>query len=268
VESGHDELSVRRQCELLGLNRSSYYYELAAESSENLQLMRLIDEQYLQTPFFGSRQMATWLGRRLNEPVNRKRMQRLMRIMRIEAIYPRQRTTQRNLEHRVFPYLLRDLAITRKDQVWSTDITYIPLRDGFMYLVAVMDWHTRYVLSWRLSNTLEGHFCIEALEDSLAISTPEIFNTDQGCQFTSRKFTSVLEGHQIAISMDGRGRALDNVFIERLWRTVKYENIYLNDYESVRQLSAGLRKYFKFYCHERPHSSLGKRTPAEMYLQN
>ena len=268
MEPGHDELSVRRQCELLGLNRSSYYYELAAESSDNLQLMRLIDEQYLRTPFFGSRQMATWLGRYLHEPVNRKRTQRLMRIMRIEAIYPRQRTTLRNLEHRVYPYLLRDLPITRKDQVWSTDITYIPLRDGFMYLVAVMDWHSRYVLSWRLSNTLEGHFCIEALEDSLAISTPEIFNTDQGCQFTSRKFTSVLEGHQIAISMDGRGRALDNVFIERLWRTVKYENIYLQDYESVRQLSAGLRKYFQFYCHERPHSSLGKRTPAEMYLHN
>ena len=196
--------------------------------------------------------MATWLGRHLDEPVNRKRMQRLMRTMRIEAIYPRQRTTLRNLEHRVFPYLLRDLAITRKDQVWSTDITYIPLRDGYMYLVAVMDWHTRYVLSWRLSNTLEGHFCIEALEDSLAISTPEIFNTDQGCQFTSRKFTSVLEGHQIAISMDGRGRALDNVFIERLWRTVKYEDIYLKDYETVRQLSDGLRQYFQFYCHDVP----------------
>jgi putative transposase len=268
VEPGHAELSIRRQCELLGLNRSSYYYELAVESPENLHLMRLIDEQYLQTPFFGSRQMATWLGRRLHAPVNRKRTQRLMRIMRIEALYPRQRTTHRNLEHRVFPYLLRDLAITRKDQVWSTDITYIPLRDGFMYLVAVLDWHTRYVLSWRLSNSLEGDFCIAALEDSLAISTPEIFNTDQGCQFTSRKFTSVLERHQIAISMDGRGRALDNVFVERLWRTLKYENIYLNDYESVQHLRAGLRKYFKFYCHERPHSSLGKRTPAEMYLQN
>jgi putative transposase len=268
VEPGHDELSVRRQCELVGLNRSSYYYELAAESSENLKLMRLIDEQFLRTPFFGSRLMADWLGRYLHEPVNRKRTQRLMRIMRIEAIYPRQRTTRRNLEHRVYPYLLRDLAITHKDQVWSTDITYIPLRGGFMYLVAVLDWHTRFVLSWRLSNTLEGHFCIEALEDSLAISTPEMFNTDQGCQFTSRKFTSVLEGHGIAISMDGRGRALDNVFIERLWRTVKYENIYLNDYESVRHLSAGLRKYFQFYCYERPHSSLGKRTPAEMYLQN
>jgi putative transposase len=268
VEPGHGELSVRRQCELLDLNRSSYYFEPAVESSENLKLMRMIDKQFLRTPFFGSRQMATWLARDLHEPVNRKRIQRLMRIMRIEAVYPRQRTTRRNLEHRIFPYLLRDLAIKRKDQVWSTDITYIPLRNGFMYLVAVLDWHTRYVLSWRLSNTLEGHFCIDALEDALAISTPEIFNTDQGSQFTSSKFTNVLQDHQIAISMDGRGLALDNVFIERLWRTVKYENIYINDYESVRKLADGLAKYFHFYCHERPHSSLGKQTPAEMYQQN
>jgi putative transposase len=268
VEPCHVEISVRRQCELLALNRSSYYYDPAVESTENLKLMRLIDEQYLRTPFFGSRQMATWLGRDLQDPVNRKRVQRLMRTMGIEAIYPRQRTTRRNLEHHVFPYLLRDLAITRKDQVWSTDITYIPLRNGYMYLAAVLDWHTRYVLSWRLSNTLEGHFCIEALEDALAIGTPEIFNSDQGCQFTSRKFTSVLEEHQIAISMDGRGRALDNVFIERLWRTVKYEDVYLKDYESVRQLTKGLKNYFQFYCHERPHSSLGKRTPAEVYLHN
>ena len=264
----HQEITILRQCELLGLSRSSYYYESAGESAEDLKLMRLIDEQYLRTPFFGSRQMATWLGVRLEEAVNRKRVKRMMRIMGIEAIYPRARTTRRNLEHRVFPYLLRDVTIIRKDQVWSTDITYIPIRDGFMYLVAVMDWHTRYVLSWRLSNTLEGHFCIEALEDSLTIGKPEIFNTDQGCQFTSPKFTSVLQGHEIAISMDGRGRALDNVFIERLWRTVKYEDIYLKSYDSVRQLAEGLRNYFQFYCHERPHSSLGKRTPAEMYLNN
>lgn len=229
--------------------------------------MRLIDEQYLRTPFFGSRQMAKWLQGHLGEVVNRKRVQRLMRRMGIEAIYPRPRTTRRAAEHRVFPYLLRNLAITRKDQVWSTDITYIPLRQGFMYLVAVMDWYTRYVLSWRLSNTLEGHFCIEALEASLAMGTPEIFNTDQGSQFTSEGFTSILLTHAIAISMDGRGRALDNVFVERLWRTVKYEDIYLNAYESVSALTHGLRRYFHFYCHERPHSSLGYRTPAEMYLQ-
>jgi len=268
VDADHQEISICRQCELLGMSRSSYYYDPAGESLEDLKLMRLIDEQYLRTPFFGSRQMATWLGVHLQTAVNRKRVQRLMRTMGIEAIYPRPRTTRRNLEHRVFPYLLRDLAIIRKDQVWSTDITYIPLRDGFMYLVAVMDWYTRFVLSWRLSNTLEGHFCIDALEDSLTISKPEIFNTDQGCQFTSPKFTSVLEGHAIAISMDGRGRALDNVFIERLWRTVKYEDIYLKSYETVPQLTEGLRNYFHFYCHERPHSSLGKRTPADIYLLN
>ena len=233
---------------------------------EDLRLMRLIDEQYLRTPFFGSRQMARWLCRSLCSSINRKRVQRLMRTMGIEAIYPRPRTTRRNPEHRVYPYLLRDLQITRKDQVWSTDITYIPLRHGFMYLVAVMDWYTRYVLSWRLSNTLEGHFCIAALEDSLAISKPEVFNTDQGSQFTSQAFTGVLEDSQIAISMDGRGRALDNVFIERLWRTVKYEDVYLMEYATAKQLTNGLQKYFDFYCNERPHSSLGSRTPAELYL--
>jgi len=230
--------------------------------------MRLIDEQYLRTPFFGSRQMSSVLTRQLQQPVNRKRVQRLMRQMGIEAIYPRPRTTQRNAGHRVFPYLLRNLEITRKDQVWCTDITYVPLRGGFMYLVAVMDWHTRYVLSWRLSNSLESHFCITALEDSLAHSQPEIFNTDQGSQFTCQAFTTVLQDHGIAISMDGRGRALDNVFIERLWRTVKYEDIYLKDYATPIELEKGLQSYFAFYCHERPHSSLGYHTPAEAYQSN
>lgn len=266
VDATHDELSVRRQCELLGLSRSAYYYVGCAESEKDLRLMRLIDEQYLRTPFFGSRQMSAWLRRELDETVNRKRVQRLMRTMGIEAVAPGPRTTVRNTQHRVFPYLLRNVSITRKDQVWSTDITYIPLRDGFMYLVAVIDWHTRYVLSWRLSNTLEGHFCIEALEESLTRGRPEIFNTDQGSQFTSRAFTGVLGSHQIAISMDGRGRALDNVFIERLWRTVKYEDVYLQDYGSGGELQNGLRSYFRFYCEERPHSSLGYRTPAELYL--
>ena len=231
-------------------------------------MMRLIDEQYLRTPFFGSRQMSSVLTRQLQQPVNRKRVQRLMRQMGIEAIYPRPRTTQRNAGHRVFPYLLRNLEITRKDQVWCTDITYVPLRGGFMYLVAVMDWHTRYVLSWRLSNSLESHFCITALEDALAHSQPEIFNTDQGSQFTCQAFTTVLQDHGIAISMDGRGRALDNVFIERLWRTVKYEDIYLKDYATPIELEKGLQSYFAFYCHERPHSSLGYHTPAEAYQSN
>ena len=188
--------------------------------------------------------------------------------MGIEAIYPKPRTTCRDPGHQVFPYLLRNLEITRKDQVWSTDITYVPLREGFMYLVAVMDWHTRYILSWRLCNTLEGYFCIEALEEALSISTPEIFNTDQGSQFTAKGFTSVLKDHGVAISMDGKGRAIDNVFIERLWRTVKYEDIYLNDYETAKQLKAGLKKYMHFYQYQRTHSSLGYQTPAEVYLGN
>ena len=227
--------------------------------------MRQIDEQYLRTPFFGSRQMVRWLYRQHGQCVNRKRVQRLMRKMGIEAIYAKPRTTRRNVRHRVFPYLLRDLEIRRKDQVWSTDITYVPLQRGFMYLVAVMDWHTRYVLAWRLSNTLEGYFCIEALDESLSISTPEIFNSDQGSQFTAQSFTSRLLDAGIAISMDGRGRALDNVFVERLWRTVKYEDVYLRDYADAAELQTGLQSYFDFYCHERPHSSLGYRTPAEAY---
>jgi putative transposase len=265
VDPRHATISVRRQCELLGLSRSSYYYERVKESSDDLRLMRFIDEQYLRTPFFGSRQMVRSLYRQLREHVNRKHVQRLMRKMGIEAIYPKPRTTRRNAEHRVFPYLLRDVEIRRKDQVWSTDITYIPLQQGFMYLVAVMDWYTRYVLSWQLSNTLEGHFCMAALDEALAISTPEIFNTDQGSQFTARAFTSRLEEEGIAISMDGRGRALDNVFVERLWRTVKYENVYLNDYEGAVELKVGLESYFDFYRNDRPHSSLGCRTPAEAY---
>lgn len=228
--------------------------------------MRLMDEQYLRTPFFGSRQMSHWLRRHLGETVNRKRVTRLMRLMGIEAVYPKPRTTVRNQNHRVFPYLLRNVEIVRRDQVWSTDITYVPLRDSFMYLVAVMDWHSRHVLSWRLSNSLEGHFCIDALEDALSIGTPEIFNTDQGSQFTSTRFTTILERNSIAISMDGRGRALDNVFIERLWRTVKYEDIYLKDYGTASALHAGLTNYFSFYGSERPHSSLGYRTPEEAYF--
>lgn len=250
---------------MLGLNRSSYYYQAGEASTDELLLMRRIDEQYLRTPFFGSRQMARWLYRQHGQCVNRKRVQRLMRKMGIEAIYAKPRTTRRNVQHRVFPYLLRDLEIRRKDQVWSTDITYVPLQRGFMYLVAVMDWHTRYVLAWRLSNTLEGYFCIEALDESLSISTPEIFNSDQGSQFTAQSFTSRLLEAGIAISMDGRGRALDNVFVERLWRTVKYEDVYLRDYADAAELQTGLKSYFDFYCHERPHSSLGFRTPAEAY---
>ena len=263
---GHEyvSISVKRQCELLGLPRSTYYYQAGEESEENLQLMRLIDEQYLRRPFFGSRKMTLWLGQQGYE-VNRKRVQRLMRLMGIEAIYRKPRTTIRNVENKVYPYLLRNVEITHPDQVWSTDITYIPLRRGFMYLVAIMYWFSRHIVSWRLSNSLDTSFCLDALEESLSPTKPEIFNSDQGVQFTSMAFTSVLESHDIAISMDGRGRALDNVFIERLWRTIKYEDIYLKDYEDVDELYEGLTSYLAFYDRERPHQALDYRTPNEVY---
>ena len=245
IETKHHELSVCRQCELLGLPRSTYYYEAALESSENLQLMRLIDEEYLRHPFYGSRKMTAWLN--LEERnVNRKRVQRLMQLMGIEAIYRKPRTSIPASGHKIYPYLLRGVDVTRVDQVWSTDITYIPLRGGFMYLVAVMDWYSRRVLSWRLSNSMETTFCVDALDDSLAHGVPEIFNTDQGSQFTSTAFTSRLEDSGIAISMDGRGRAIDNVFIERLWRTLKYEDIYLKDYATVDELYEGLGSFLAF----------------------
>jgi putative transposase len=252
-------LSLRRQCELVGLARGSWYYQPVVESAANLRLMRQLDELYLERPYFGSRRLADTLG------VNRKRVQRLMRRMGIEAIYPKPRTTTRCAEHKIYPYLLRNLAIERPNQVWSTDITYIPLRGGFLYLTAVLDWFSRYVLSWRLSNSLDGAFCLEALQDALSQSRPEIFNTDQGVQFTSLSFTGCLQSHGVAISMDGRGRALDNVFVERLWRTVKYEEVYLRDYEDAWQAETSLQNYFEFYCHERRHQALGRRTPAEVY---
>jgi putative transposase len=245
----------------LGLPRSSGYYRPLGESVANLELMRRIDELYLERPFFGSRRLALYLG------VNRKRVQRLMRLMGLEAIYPKRRTTRPGDGHKIYPYLLRNLEILRPDQVWSTDITYIPLQRGFLYLVAVMDWFSRHVLAWRLSNTLEGSFCLEALEEALGLATPEIFNSDQGCQFTSAAFVSRLESRRIAVSMEGRGRALDNVFIERLWRSVKYEEVYLRDYADGWEAEERLGAYFRFYCHERRHQSLGYRTPAEVYRQ-
>jgi putative transposase len=240
------------------------YYEPARESPDDLRLMRLIDEQYLAAPFYGSRRMAAWLNRR-GEAVNRKRVQRLMRIMGLEAIHPGPRTTNRNPDHKIYPYLLRDVPIDRRDQVWSTDVTYLPLEDGYMFLAAVIDWRSRFVLSWRLSNTLDGRFCLEALDAALEGGRPEIFNTDQGCQFTARAFTERLEEAGVAISMDGRGRALDNVFVERLWRSLKYEEVYLKAYRNVKEMEAGLEGWFAFYNHERPHQSLDYRTPAEVY---
>jgi putative transposase len=251
---------------VLGLSRSSWYYRAAGETAENLRLMRQIDEQYLATPFYGSRKMAEWL-KRAGMEVNRKRVQRLMRAMGLEAIYPRRSTTRPAPGHKIYPYLLRNVEIARPDQVWSIDITYIPLRHGFMYLTAVLDWHSRYVLSWRLSNTMDGSFCLEALDEALSQGRPEIFNTDQGSQFTAAAFTGRLEKCDVAISMDGRGRALDNVFVERLWRSVKYEEVYLKDYADGWEAEASLKSYFDFYRAERLHQALGYRTPAEVYCQ-
>jgi putative transposase len=257
-------VSIRRQCELLELNRSSWYLPPRPETAENLGYMRLIDEQYLRHPEYGTRRMTAWLARQGHD-VNRKRVQRLMQVMGLEAIYAKPRLSQPGEAARIYPYLLRNVAIVRPNQVWSTDITYVPLRGGYLYLTAVLDWYSRYVLSWELSATLDVGFCLSALEQALAMGTPEIFNTDQGSQFTSRAFTGRLEQAGIAISMDGRGRALDNVFIERLWRSVKYEEVYLHDHATAELLGAGLEGYFQHYCHERPHQALGYRTPAEVY---
>jgi putative transposase len=257
-------LSVRRQCELLGLSRSSLYYEPARETGEDLRLMRTIDEQYTACPFYGSRRMTAWLTNQ-GEEVNRKRVQRLMRVMGLEAVYPKPRLSVAGRGHKVYPYLLRGVKIERPDQVWSTDITYVPMTSGFMYLAAVIDWFSRYVIAWKLSNTLDGSFCLEMLDEALKGGRPEVFNTDQGVQFTAAAFTGRLESAGVAVSMDGRGRALDNVFVERLWRSVKYEDIYLRGYEAVPELYQGLGRYFIFYNNERLHQSLDYRTPAAVY---
>jgi len=259
----HPELSVRQQCELLGLNRSTLYYTAASETPENLRLMRLLDEYYTAYPFFGSRRMAVWLMRQ-GEVVNRKRVQRLMRLMGLEAIYPKPRLSAAS-GHRIYPYLLRNVAIVRADQVWSTDITYVPLAAGFLYLAAIIDWYSRYVIAWRLSNTLDGAFCLDMLEEALSKGRPEVFNTDQGSQFTAAAWTGRLESAKVAVSMDGKGRCLDNVFVERLWRTVKYEDIYLRGYEGALAAQQGLQRYFPFYNEERLHQSLDYQTPAAVY---
>jgi putative transposase len=264
IEPGHSVLSIRRQCELLDLNRASYYYTPATESALNLELMRRLDEQYLRTPFYGWPRMTAYL-QRLGYAVNHKRVRRLLRLMGLEAIYPKPRTTVVDPGHRVYPYLLRDLAIVRPNQVWSADITYVPMAQGFMYLVAIIDWFSRYVVAWQLSNTLDGRFCVEVLERALRTAQPAIFNTDQGVQFTANAFTQRLLAANVQISMDGRGRALDNVFVERLWRSVKYEHLYLHDYITVPQLEIGLTGYFEFYNHERLHQSLAYRTPAAVH---
>ncbi|WP_408874045.1 IS3 family transposase [Gluconobacter roseus] len=258
-------LPIIRQCTLLQLNRSGVYYRPVPQSEANLELMRLIDAQFLETPYYGSRQM-TWHLRRQGHEVGRKRVRRIMAIMGLRAIYQKPRTTVPHPEHRKYPYLLRDLVINRPDQVWCSDITYIPMKRGFLYLVAIMDWFTRKVLSWRLSNTMDVEFCIEALQDALMrYGAPDIFNTDQGSQFTTPRFSGILEERQIRISMDGRGRWLDNVFIERLWRSLKYECVYLYAFETGSELRAGLGRWIAHYNERRPHTALAGRTPDEAY---
>lgn len=261
-----DGLSLRRRCELLGVSRSGLYYEAASETALNLTLMHLIDELYTKAPFYGSRRLAASLLRQ-GYAVNRKRVQRLMRVMGIEALYQKPRTSKAERLATKYPYLLSGLSITHPNQVWGTDITYIRMPRGFLYLVAIMDWHSRYVLSWELSNSLESMFCIEALQRALDYGQPEIFNSDQGCQFTSREFTRVLLAANIRISMDGRGRAFDNIFTERLWRTLKYEEVYLKEYENGMQAFTNIAAYWDFYNNDRVHQSLNYRTPREVHFE-
>ena len=264
VDRRHLSLSIVRQCRLLDISRSGLYYQPIGISEEDLTLMKLIDRQYLATPFYGARKIAAWLKSQ-GQRVNRKRVRRLMRIMGLNAIYRHPRTSVPTPGHKIYPYLLSGMKITRPNQVWAADITYIPMARGFLYLVAIIDWYSRYVLSWRLSNTLEADFCIEALEEALTKGKPDIFNTDQGSQFTSEAFTGLLQQHGVRISMDGKGSYNDNLFIERLWRSVKYEEVYLKAYQDGREARIGLGNYFRFYNTERPHQALGYRTPAEVF---
>ncbi len=266
VDRAH-QLPVVRQCELLSLNRSTASYELKPDvSDEDLKLMRRIDEMHLKRPFYGSRRLTDWL-REEGQDINRKRVQRLMRKMGITALYPKKNTSQPGQGHKIYPYLLKGLEINRSGQVYCSDITYIPMARGFVYLVVIMDWYSRKVLSWRLSNTMDSAFCVDALEEAIdRFGAPDIFNTDQGAQFTSEAFTGVLKAAGIKISMDGKGRWVDNVFVERLWRSVKYEEVYLKAYESMAQAKSGIGEYLKFYNAERKHQTLGK-TPDQMYFE-
>lgn len=258
-------MSIERQCELVGVARSNYDYQPRAENEENLYLMRLLDEQYTRTPFYGTRKMTAWLQTQGYE-VKRKRVMRLLRQMGLEAVYPKPRLSLPGLTQQRYPYLLRGVSISRCNQVWSCDITYIRLQRGFVYLMAVIDWFSRYVLSWEVSITLDTSLCLEALDRALKRATPEIFNSDQGVQFTSAEFTNRLKAAEIRISWDGRGRALDNIFVERLWRSVKYEEVYLKDYQSVADAVSNLRAYFTFYNQERLHQALDYQTPAQVYI--
>jgi len=265
VEPSNDNVSIKAQCRLLSISRSGWYYDPKGESPLNLKLMRMIDEQFLATPYYGSRQMARHL-RRQGYCVSRHRVRRLMRLIGIEAVYQKPRTSDPHPAHKIYPYLLRDMAVTRPNQVWCADITYIPVKRGFLYLVAIMDWYSRKVLSWRLSNTMDTGFCTEALEEALALhGKPEIFNTDQGSQFTSLDFTRILKDHGIKISMDGKGRWMDNVFIERLWRSLKYESVYLSAFENGMQARRDIGRWMTHYNETRPHSTFDGQTPNEVY---
>jgi putative transposase len=266
IDRKHPRLSLVRQCSLLKVSRSSLYCRPAPTSELDMELMALMDRQYLKTPFYGSRKMTAWL-RAQGYQVNRKRVRRLMQVMGLEVIYRRPNTSKPAPDHKVYPYLLKGLEINRVNQVWSADITYLPMARGFLYLVAIMDWHSRYVLAWRVSNTMDTDFCLEALAEALSQGRPEIFNTDQGSQFTSEAFTGMLLEAGVRVSMDGKGRYNDNIFVERLWRSVKYEEVYLKAYENGTEARAGLGAYLNFYNQERPHQSLGYQTPGAVFQE-
>lgn len=264
IEGDHLHLSVRKQCSLLSLNRSTYYREPAVETALNLELMNELDRQYMEAPFYGRYKHTEWL-RNKGYDVNHKRVHRLMTKMGISALTPKPKTTVRRKGHEIYPYLLKELEIVRPNQVWTSDITWIPVNKGYLYLVAVMDWWSRYILSWSLSGNMEVDFCTEALEQAFDHGCPEIFNTDQGSQFTSYEFTGILKAYGVKISMDGKGRYLDNIMIERVWRSLKYEEVYLKKYETAQEAYEGIRDYINFYNHHRIHMSLGKQTPVQVY---
>jgi putative transposase len=265
VKKDNSQLSIARRCKLLGVSRSTLYYKKAEINDNDLELMKMIDMQYTKYPFYGSRRMMRWL-RKQGRKVNRKHIRRLMRLMGLEGLAPKPNTSKPRKEHKKYPYLLKGLKIDRANQVWATDITYVPMRRGFIYLVAIIDWYSRHVLSWRISNTLDSDFCVDALEDALRrYGKPEIFNSDQGCQFTSNDFIEVLENNNIQISMDGKSRWVDNVLVERLWRSLKYEEIYPSCYETVFEAKAGISAYLNFFNNERLHQALDYKTPAEIY---
>ena len=267
IDKESESLSVRSQCELLELNRSTLYYKTAGPSAETLELMEIIDKIFTKHPYFGARRVRVLLRREHGKQVTRKRVRRLMKTMGLETLYRRPRTSQPAPGHKIHPYLLRGLEINRPNQVWASDITYLPMSKGFLYLVAVIDWNSRYILSWRLSNTMDDEFCVDALNESLSKGKPEIFNTDQGSQFTSEDFVDTVKDAGVKVSMDGRGRWMDNVFVERFWRSLKYEEVYLHSYESTKEARESIDKWITFYNNGRPHQALDYRTPAEAYFE-